>query len=120
MGWIQTLFGFAEEPRPAKPTTKAKGFALCIGLNAVDPDFYDGWDGQLNACENDATAMAHYLESRGFNVSKMLTKDAKRESVLAKLRFFAAIASPGDIVVVTNSSHGGQVPDYDNTESDQM
>lgn len=115
MKWLDALLGM---PKPA--VKKYNGFALCIGLNAVDPDFYEGWDGKLNACENDASAMAHLLESKGFHVSKLLTKDATRNRVLMKLRELAALANPGDIVVVTNSSHGGQVPDYDSTESDGM
>ncbi|NWF57518.1 MAG: caspase family protein, partial [Syntrophaceae bacterium] len=36
----------------------AKGFALTIGLNAVNPKHYGGWSGELNACEADAEDMA--------------------------------------------------------------
>lgn len=32
----------------------SKGYSLNIGLNAVDPNHYAGWDGELNACEADA------------------------------------------------------------------
>lgn len=116
MKWLDALLGIPA----AKPAKKYNGFALCIGLNAVDPDFYEGWDGKLNACENDANAMKHYLESRGFHTSVLITKDATRDRVLMKLRELAALAMPGDLVVVTNSSHGGQVPDYDSTEADGM
>src|SRR5882724_9942309 len=35
---------------PLMPT----GASLHIGLNAVDPKNYSGWDGQLTACEFDA------------------------------------------------------------------
>ena len=31
-----------------------KGHSLHIGLNSVDPAQYEGWDGQLAACEADA------------------------------------------------------------------
>jgi len=40
-----------EEPMP-------KGISLHIGLNAVDPKHYQGWDGVLQACELDAKDMA--------------------------------------------------------------
>lgn len=32
----------------------AQAQSLHIGLNAVDSNAYDGWDGTLNACEADA------------------------------------------------------------------
>jgi hypothetical protein len=35
----------------------ARGISLHIGLNRVDPDHYDGWDGALTACEFDAEDM---------------------------------------------------------------
>jgi hypothetical protein len=103
-----------------KPESLVNGLALCIGLNAVNPDFYEGWGGPLNACENDANAMAHYLGAKGFHTTVLLTKAATRDAVLTKIGDFAKIAKPGDTVVITNSSHGGQVPDYDNTEADGM
>lgn len=118
MKWLDALLGIPSSSN--KPARKFNGFALCIGLNAVDPDFYEGWDGKLNACENDANAMEHMLASKGFHTSVLLTKDATRDRVLMKLRELSALAMPGDLVVVTNSSHGGQVPDYDSTEADGM
>jgi len=36
----------------------AKGIALHIGLNSVDPHKYEGWSGPLSACEADANDMA--------------------------------------------------------------
>ena len=36
----------------------ARGIALTIGLNSVDPKHYAGWSGELNACEADAEDMA--------------------------------------------------------------
>jgi len=116
MNWLQALLGIGKKPK--QPTQN--GFALCVGLNAVNPNFYEGWDGKLNACENDANAMQHYLTSRGFHVTKLLTAEATCAAVLLKLRDYATLAQPGDTVVFTNSSHGGQVPDYDNTEADRM
>ena len=43
----------------------AKGIALHIGLNSVDPKRYEGWSGPLNACEADANDMADLAQSRG-------------------------------------------------------
>ena len=35
----------------------SKGISLHVGLNSVDPKCYDGWNGQLAACEFDAKDM---------------------------------------------------------------
>ncbi len=37
--------------------TQKRGMSLHIGLNAVDPAHYNGWEGHLNACEYDADDM---------------------------------------------------------------
>ena len=55
----------------------AKGVSIHIGLNAVDPEHYSGWDGALAGCENDARdmeALAKALEYEPRTV--ILTKDA--------------------------------------------
>ena len=44
----------------------AKGIALHIGLNSVDPHKYEGWSGPLNACEADANDMADLARTAGF------------------------------------------------------
>ena len=40
------------------------GASLHIGLNAVDPKQYSGWDGQLTACEFDANDMGALQQRR--------------------------------------------------------
>lgn len=35
-----------------------QGISVCIGLNSVDPNHYQGWRGSLVACEADADDMA--------------------------------------------------------------
>ena len=34
-----------------------KGMSVHVGLNYVDPRYYEGWDGKLVACVNDAFSM---------------------------------------------------------------
>jgi len=96
----------------------ATGYALCTGLNSVDPGHYSGWSGPLTACEFDANDMARLLSRRGFQVTTLLTAAAKRGVVLGKLRELASLAKPGDLVAFTNSSHGGQLPDLNADEDD--
>ncbi len=98
----------------------AKGYALTVGLNSVDPRHYEGWSGDLVACEADAKDMSTLLQTRGFQVTTFLTKQATREAVLKHLAEVGALAKPGDIFVYTNSSHGGQLPDQSGEEEDGL
>jgi len=95
-----------------------KGFALTIGLNAVDPGHYQGWSGQLNACEADAQDMADIAKSKGFKVKTLLTKEATRELVTAETSKAASDLKSGDIFILSYSGHGGQVPDINGDEPD--
>lgn len=109
------LFGEKETPKDLDP---AKGYSLHIGLNSVNPDCYSGWDGPLNACENDARHLEHLMLSKGFETNALYTQEATRKRVISEIELLADKAVPGDLVVVTNSSHGSQVPDFDGTEAD--
>jgi len=97
-----------------------KGFALNIGLNYVDPDHYDGWDGELIAAENDAKDMNSILTSQGFNATIMLREEAKRENVLNFISNIAQNSDTDDIFILTYSGHGGQIPDLGGDETDEL
>jgi hypothetical protein len=91
------------------------GASLHIGLNAVDPKHYSGWDGQLTACEFDANDMRALAKKQGFRkVTKRLTKRATRNRVLADIKAAAAKLKRNDIFFLTYSGHGGQVPNTGN------
>jgi hypothetical protein len=94
----------------------AKGLALNIGLNSVDPNHYQGWSGPLNACEADATDMAGIAKASGFQAKVLLTKKATRGSVFKALKDAAGKLQAGDIFVLSYSGHGGQLPDLNNDE----
>ncbi|WP_137992158.1 caspase family protein [Streptomyces vilmorinianum] len=87
------------------------GLSLHLGLNKVDPDRYEGWDGALVACENDAHDMARLARAKGFSDTVLLTPDCTVDNVTAALRQAAGKLEPGDILLFTYSGHGGQVPD---------
>jgi hypothetical protein len=96
----------------------AKGLALTIGLNSVDPKHYGGWSGELNACEADAEDMANIGKSRKFTIKALLTKAATRAKVISEISRAARTLKPGDIFMLSYSGHGGQVPDVNNDEPD--
>lgn len=95
-----------------------KGLALTIGLNAVDPRCYEGWRGELNACEADARDMADIARSRKFKVQTLLTRRATRSAVLRGIAKASTALKSGDIFLLTYSGHGGQVPDRNDNEPD--
>jgi metacaspase-1 len=97
-----------------------KGVALTIGLNAVDPKHYQGWSGELNACEADAMDMADIVKSKKFKVRTLLTKAATRKVVLSELSKTAKVLKPDDIFMLSYSGHGGQLPDIYSEEADAM
>jgi len=91
------------------------GASLHIGLNAVDPKQYSGWDGQLTACEFDANDMQALAKAQKFTkVTKRLTKRATRNRVLADIKAAAKKLKRNDIFFLTYSGHGGQVPNTGN------
>jgi hypothetical protein len=94
----------------------ARGISIHVGLNTVDPDHYDGWDGALNACEFDANDMRSLAESKGFEASTLLTKDATADAVSAAIESAAKELGSGDLLFMTYSGHGGQVPDRNNED----
>jgi metacaspase-1 len=91
--------------------------SLHIGLNSVDPDHYDGWDGALNACEFDANDMRAIAESEGFDeTTSLITAEGTAEAIMSEIERAARDLSSGDLFWITYSGHGGQVPDRDDEE----
>ncbi len=96
------------------------GISLHIGLNLVDPDHYQGWDGELAGCEADANDMVALAGSRGFATSQLLTAAATAEMVSGAISTAAGTLAAGDIFFLTYSGHGSQVPDANSDEDDHL
>ncbi|PSJ40460.1 caspase family protein [Allosphingosinicella deserti] len=88
----------------------AKGYSLNIGLNYVDPAHYQGWNGALIACENDAQDMAALARAEGYEVRTLIRDQATRAAVIGEIEAAADALVAGDIFLVSCSSHGGQIP----------
>ena len=106
----------AEEPTEQS----SKGIAIHIGLNQVDPEHYGGWDGQLAGCENDANDMLALSTARGFQASTIITSAATAATVTEALSAAAETLQSDDILFLTYSGHGGQVPDTSTDEDDHL
>jgi hypothetical protein len=97
----------------------AKGISLHIGLNRVDPEHYEGWDGALNACEADAKDMLALARSSKFKpLGMLLTEQATTAAVTKAIKKAAKTLKKGDIFFLTYSGHGGQVRDTNGDEDD--
>lgn len=95
-----------------------QGRSLHIGLNAVDPNRYEGWSGPLNSCVNDARDMEEFARARGFRTTTLLNENATRGSVLEALGDALGALGRGDMLLVTYSGHGGETPDWNGDEGD--
>jgi hypothetical protein len=93
----------------------AKGRALHIGLNHIDPKHY-GTDGELFGCHNDARDMQALAHELGYESTVLLDEDATVEGVQEQLQASATALGSGDIFLLTYSGHGGQVPDTNGDE----
>lgn len=96
------------------------GISIHLGLNFVDPKHYDGWDGELKACEQDAHDMERLALSRQFRATKLLRERATASAVLGEIGRAAVELTRGDTLLITYSGHGGQMRDLDGDEDDGL
>jgi len=90
-----------------------KKLALCIGINN-----FPGTDSDLNGCVNDAQDWQKVLSGRGFDTKILLDNQATYSAVVDSLIRMFDITDSGDSIIVTNSTHGTQIPDTDGDEPD--
>src|SRR5688572_26609917 len=97
-----------------------KGMSIHIGMNYVDPDHYDGWDGELFACVFDAKDMRDLARKAGFKTNTiLLNEEAHAKAVIDALKAAARELKKGDVLLLTYSGHGGQVKDTNGDERDR-
>ena len=95
--------------------------AILIGLNAVNPMYYNGWSGQLRGCENDVVSIEKIVKANGFkSVSRYLTSSAMIRPVLSEIKRLIAESQDNDLLLIYYSGHGGQTKDLNRDEADLM
>ncbi|MEZ4860231.1 MAG: caspase family protein [Caldilineaceae bacterium] len=97
-----------------------QGLSLHIGLNRVDPAGYNGWDGQLAGCINDATAMQGIANRCGYHATLLTNEQATAANVIAAIGQAATTLTAQDIFFISYSGHGGQIPDVNGDEEDGL
>ncbi|MGE0757401.1 MAG: caspase family protein [Pirellulaceae bacterium] len=100
-------------------TSRRQGLALCIGLNQVDRGAYGGWDGALSGCVPDMEFMAELARQRSFYDVKLLKNEL---ATIAEVERYVAWAAndlrPGDLFMISCSSHGAFRTDRGSDELD--
>lgn len=85
------------------------GYFIGFGLNYVDPDGYNGWDGELRAAEADTKFYTELARKQGFKIfGSFLGEAANRDNVRKAFQNAINFAAPGDTVFVAYSGHGNQ------------
>ena len=98
----------------------ARGMSLHIAVNEPDPGYYGPNLKPLKACHNDASEMAELARQAGIkDLRTLLDADATIGNVLQSLEKYAHDANPGDLVFVTYSGHGSQIPVADTGSTDE-
>ena len=88
-----------------------RSMSLHIGLNAIDPAHYDGWDGALEGCEFDARDMEQLASSRKFGRRNLLlTSEATADNILAAIGRAARELQPGAFSSSASQVTAGRSP----------
>lgn len=111
-----------KDPQPADSTeetpmsSKAKGYALHIGIDRSDPAVFEEFP-TLQGCVNDARALAAIFDKRGYDTQILSDQSATRQRVLAEIESLVHCAQAGDWVVISYAGHGSWVPDETGDEA---
>jgi hypothetical protein len=97
-----------------------KGKSIHIGLNNVNPDCYNGWNQTLEGCVNDSNDMRSIAEKLGYESLVLNDAEATADAVVSAMGAAARDLNAGDILFLTFSCHGGQVPDVNGDEPDGL
>lgn len=103
------------------------GYSIHVGINRLSPESatygpqdpaQEGPLRALRACENDAKAYAKISVDYGFShISLLIGENATRDNFLSKMDELAALLRPQDLLFISFSGHGGQVPDISGDET---
>ena len=95
-------------------------YSLHIGVNITDRSQYPEPFQELSACVNDARAFDAIAADENFDRRSLHDEQANSTAVLTTLRSLSEKLAPGDLLLLTYSGHGAQVPSgLDDAEIDR-
>lgn len=83
--------------------------AVICGLTRVDPSKYGGWTGDCPGCDVDAQVFAAACESNRVSYELLLNSQCAYPNVLGRARHALTGLTPGGLLILYFSGHGGQV-----------
>lgn len=102
---------------PVPPAT-SRSAAVAIALTRVDPVAYDGWSGPLRFPPLDARRVVLACAEYQIPITVLQDQAATWESILAACLAAVQGFERGDLLIVSYSGHGGQLPDDNGDEQD--
>lgn len=94
-------------------------YSLHIGVNYVNTDCY-GDDYHLHCCENDAEALGQIALSQNFKTVYLLSENATYTRLNAMLEYYQSFLVKDDLLFISFSGHGQQIPDENGDEPDGL
>jgi hypothetical protein len=80
-------------------------------LNNVAADRYNGWDGKLSRCVNNAKDMQKICKLQGFATEIIPNEEATADAITGAIGQAGHNLRPGGSFVISYSGNGGEVPD---------
>ena len=74
--------------------TTATGYSLHIGIDHVDPAYYQNDVPALSGCVNDMRSMQELAAGYGYQTTTLVNSEATREAILAYLKTWRSKQSP--------------------------
>ena len=94
------------------------GISIHIGLNYVDPNRYEGWDGKLLGAEYDAIDMARIADAKDYHYKTLLREEATYSNVKYEIERVTSDLKAGDIFLLSFSGHGGLMPNLNDDQEE--
>jgi subtilisin family serine protease len=105
-------------PMPATSNTNL-ALSLHIGINNVDPSYYQGIVPPLFGCLTDMANMRDMAQKLGYNAVSLENSQATRNAILQHIESLGKLLEPGGTLLITYAGHGAPIPDSDNDEEDK-
>ncbi len=97
----------------------SKSISIHIGMEYIDPEYYNGNDGKLATCGKDSLDMQDIAVTQNFESTQLLLNEgATRDTVKEAIELASKTLTSGDMLFISYSGHGSLIPDSNSDEAD--